>query len=83
MLFDTGSNTSYISNKLVKQINPKCIGTRVLSYHSFGSEKAGKEEARRIMEVDLEGKQKGFNIKLVELKLSTAKYFKQIFLKVS
>ena len=75
ILFDTGSNTSYISSNLVKKIIPNCIGTRVLGYHSFGSEKAGNEEARKVREVELEGNKKKFGIKLVEVKTICCQVF--------
>ena len=78
ILFDTGSNTSYISSKLVKQINPNCLGTRVLGYHSFGSEKAGNEETRKVREVELEGNKKKINIKLVEVKTICCQVFQPI-----
>ena len=41
VLFDTGSDRSYISSKLVKQIDPEWAGAQHVAYSAFGSSAVG------------------------------------------
>ena len=55
ILFDTGSNRSYITEELVGKIKPDWVENCVLSYASFGSVSNSKPTQREIYDVLLEG----------------------------
>ena len=41
VLFDTGSDRSYVSSRLVKRVEPEWVGTQQLSYSGFGTDHGG------------------------------------------
>ena len=50
--FGNGSNSSYATSKLIGKVRPKWIGSRKLSYSSFGSSCAGKEKVYNVFEIN-------------------------------
>ena len=57
VLFDTGSDRSYISSSLVRKVGPKWVGAQQISYAAFGNDKPGKSHLRNIYEINLKGLQ--------------------------
>ena len=57
VLFDTGSDRSYISRSLVRKVGPKWVGAQQISYAAFGNDKPGKSHLRNIYEINLKGLQ--------------------------
>ncbi|KAJ8030134.1 Fatty acid synthase [Holothuria leucospilota] len=55
LLFDSGSDRSYISSKLVQRVGPKWKSTESLSYSSFGVSVGSGETERNVYEVGLQG----------------------------
>ena len=55
ILFDTGSDRTYISETLVRKIGPEWVGTHDLSYAAFGSGKPSRTELRNVYNVSLQG----------------------------
>ncbi|KAJ8035376.1 hypothetical protein HOLleu_22587 [Holothuria leucospilota] len=55
LLFDSGSDRSYISSKLVQRVGPKWKSTESLSYSSFGVSVDSGETERNVYEVGLQG----------------------------
>ena len=53
VLFDTGSDRSYISSKLVKQIDPEWAGAQHVAYSAFGSDCGGSSELRNLFHIEL------------------------------
>lgn len=55
VLLDTGSDRSFITESLVKRIQPKWVGAEQLSYTSFGSGGASEPQVRSMFQVNLPG----------------------------
>ena len=55
VLFDTGSDRSYISGDLVQKVGPEWVGTQSVSYAAFGSKTSSKSELRNMFQVNLKG----------------------------
>ena len=55
VLFDSGSDRSYITSSLVRDIEPEYVGAQPVSYVSFGKEKAGNGVFRNIFRLNLQG----------------------------
>ena len=53
VLFDTGSDRSYVSGRLVKRVEPEWVGTQQLSYSAFGTDHGRKSELRNLFHVNL------------------------------
>ena len=53
VLFDTGSDRSYVSSRLVKRVEPEWVGTQPISYSVFGTDHGGKSELRNLFHVNL------------------------------
>ena len=53
LLFDTGSDRSYVSSRLVKRVEPEWVGTQQISYSAFGTDLGGKSELRNLFHVNL------------------------------
>ena len=53
VLFDTGSDRSYVSSRLVKRVEPEWVGTQQISYSAFGTYHGGKSELRNLFHVNL------------------------------
>ena len=53
LLFDTGSDRSYVSSRLVKRVEPEWVGTQQISYSAFGTDHGGKSELRNLFHVNL------------------------------
>ena len=53
LLFDTGSDRSYVSSRLVKRVEPEWVGTQPISYSAFGTYHGGKSELRNLFHVNL------------------------------
>ncbi|XP_066958129.1 uncharacterized protein [Macrobrachium rosenbergii] len=51
VMFDTGSDRSYISKDLVKRVRPKWLTSEYLSFSAFGGGKASKADLSSIYEV--------------------------------
>ncbi|XP_066958080.1 uncharacterized protein [Macrobrachium rosenbergii] len=55
LLFDTGSDRSYVSSKFVKRVRPKWITSEYISFSSFGGGKASKSNQCNVYEMSLVG----------------------------
>ena len=53
VLFDTGTDRSYVSSRLVKRVEPEWVGTQPISYSVFGTDHGGKSELRNLFHVNL------------------------------
>lgn len=53
VLFDTGSNKTYVSSEFVRKINPKWEGCEPVSYVAFGSKETGPRTMRNIFTVQM------------------------------
>ena len=53
VIFDTGSDRSYVSSRLVKRVEPEWVGTQPISYSAFGTDHGGKGELRNLSHVNL------------------------------
>lgn len=56
ILFDSGSDRSFVTESLVKKIKPTFVQSEPVSYVSFGNRKANKSVIRGIYEFDLQGR---------------------------
>ena len=55
VLFDTGSDRSYISGDLVQKVGPEWVGTQSVAYAAFGSKTSSKSELRNMFQVNFKG----------------------------
>ena len=53
VLFDTGSDRSYISSCSVKCVEPEWVGAQPIAYSAFGTTCGGKAEQRNLFQVNL------------------------------
>lgn len=53
VIFDTGSDRSYISSSFAKKIKPTFVGTEDISFLSFGSRTPSKPECKNVYRVNL------------------------------
>ena len=67
VLFDTGSNNSYITQSLVDQIKPDWVHDCVLAYSSFGSITTSKPTQRNVFNVDLHGYTEEISVNVVSV----------------
>lgn len=65
VLFDTGSDRSYISRSLVDKLGPQWVGNQHVAYAAFGSKKPSKSEFRNVFNVYLKGNNGDFHSLLV------------------
>lgn len=78
VLFDSGSDRTYVSSDLVHQVDPEFQKTERVAVCSFGSGKASKEELRNIYNVELRGSQSGCGvISATEVPVVCAPIFRQ------
>ena len=62
VLFDSGSDRTYVSQDIVRQTDPEFHKTERVAFCSFGSGKASKEELRNIYNLELRGSKSGCGI---------------------
>ena len=55
LLFDTGSDKSYISSKFTSKIKPDLIGREVISYSVFGESNSSKSIISKLFSLDIVG----------------------------
>ena len=55
VLFDTGSDRTYVSQDLVDRVNPEWVESKFLSCASFGAKKPAKAEKREVYNLLLQG----------------------------
>ena len=68
VLFDTGSDNSYISKKISSVINPKLVGFKNLSYSAFGEKSQTKPKNSKLFSVDLVGLDKAiYSLEAIEI----------------
>ena len=53
ILFDNGSDITYISSKCVKKVNPQFVTTEMIPYSSFGGHHSGTNSERNVYSVKL------------------------------
>ena len=53
VLFDTGSNRTYVSNDFVQRAQPELIGCETVSYASFGQTDKGSSRLRNVFSLNL------------------------------
>ena len=54
VMFDTGSDRSYVTQDLVNRVKPKWVDSEPVSFASFGSGKPSKTDLRHIFSVNLQ-----------------------------
>jgi hypothetical protein len=59
VLFDSGSDRSYVSSGLVRRVRPSFKGSESVSYATFGSSKASRGQLRNVYSLELTGLQQG------------------------
>ena len=59
VLFDTGSDRSYVSSRLVQRVDPEWVCSEPVSYVAFGSSKPGPGKMRNVYEINMQGSQGG------------------------
>ncbi|XP_063601659.1 uncharacterized protein LOC134777731 [Penaeus indicus] len=57
LLFDTGSDRSYVSSNLVKKVKPKWVSSETVSYAAFGGSKSPPGKQSNIFDLKLVGLQ--------------------------
>ncbi|XP_063590241.1 uncharacterized protein LOC134767126 [Penaeus indicus] len=57
LLFDTGSDRSYVSSNLVKKVKPKWVSSETVSYAAFGGRKSPPGKQSNIFDLKLVGLQ--------------------------
>lgn len=62
VLFDNGSDRSYISSELVGRVDAEFVRSERVGYCCFGSGKASKEEDRNVYSVELRGQKTGSGV---------------------
>ena len=67
ILFDTGSDRSYISKDLVDRVGPEWLGSEALAYAAFGTETASSVEERNVYSVQLQGNGSEMRLKATEI----------------
>ena len=60
VLFDTGSDRSYISQSLVNKLDAEWVGGQHVAYAAFGSKKPSKAELRNVFQVHLKNNDGNF-----------------------
>ena len=55
LLFDSGSDRSYVTSNLVKKVQPQWVSSQPVSYSAFGEQRGGKNELRHLYKFDLQG----------------------------
>ena len=55
ILFDTGSDRSYISTYLVDRVGPDWLGSEALAYAAFGTDATSSVKERNVYNVQLQG----------------------------
>ena len=53
VMFDTGSDRTYITSRLVREVEPEWVGTQSVAYAAFGSGKSTNSELRNVYQVHL------------------------------
>jgi hypothetical protein len=59
VMFDTGSDRSYVSTEIVKKIDPEFVKSEVVSYRTFGGSKPKSEDLRNLYSMELRGLETG------------------------
>ena len=54
VMFDTGSDRSYVTQDLVNSVKPKWVDSEPVAFASFGSDKPSKTDLRHIFSVNLQ-----------------------------
>ena len=54
VMFDTGSDRSYVTQDLVNRVKPKWVDSELVAFASFGSGKPSKTDLRHIFSVNLQ-----------------------------
>ena len=67
ILFDTGSDKSYISEALVGKIGPEWVESQCVSYAAFGSSQISNAEHRNLYNVTLKGGGNAANLVVTEI----------------
>ena len=74
ILFDTGSNRTYVSQNFVDKVSPEWIEKQQLSYSSFGAESSSPTENVNIYNMCLQGEKGECSVSATCIKLFVAIY---------
>ena len=55
VLFDTGSDRTYVSSKLVRQVDPEFVSSEMVQYAAFGAVKANRAELKNLYRLEFRG----------------------------
>ncbi len=55
ILFDNGSDRSYVSSKLISQVGPEFVHSELVSWGAFGQARANPEELRNVFSLEIRG----------------------------
>ena len=59
MLFDTGSDKTYVSSTLLKTVRPQHVGVDSVRYAAFGGAKAPQSDVKNVYALNVKGTRKG------------------------
>lgn len=77
VLFDTGSDRSYISRKLVKGVKPRFVGSETNSYNSFGGSKTCNNTLTPVYNLSIKSKNgETLGLKAIELQVICQSLFR-------
>lgn len=55
VLFDTGSDKTYVSKRITDMVNPEWVTSESVAYSTFGNRSSSKPETRNVYNVQLQG----------------------------
>ena len=67
VMFDTGANRSYVSQKLIDKIGPEWICSEEIACATFGNTTAGKTQHRNVYQLGMSGIDKDLSISVTEI----------------
>ena len=67
ILFDTGSDRSYISKDLVDRVGPEWLGSEALAYAAFGTDATSSVKERNVYNVQLQGNGSEIRLQATEI----------------
>ena len=77
ILFDSGSDKSYISSKFSSKIKPHLVGRELVSYSAFGESNSSKSTYSKLFSLDIVGTDNMYNLNLLEVPSICKPLFRQ------
>ena len=76
VIFDTGSDRSYISERMVNLISPDFVCNQQVSYAAFGNSRPGESQLRNLYQVSMLGENQVESIVLTEIPVVCAPMYR-------